>query len=275
VIPAECIFGGLPGWLRSSPERRKLEKSMHPETARFVAETLGGLAAAGLAVGGCAYAALWPESQIFGSTLVSPQRSGELALTFDDGPNPAWTPQLLETLAKHRVKATFFLVGKYAEAEPYLTRYIAESGHVIGNHSWSHSNLALTSPKRVREELLRTKHLLEEITGSAVRFFRPPYGARRPDVLMAARDLGMDPVLWNAMTSDWKEPSAQRIVDRLSARVDALGRRGGSATVVLHDGGHLSPGADREASVLAAEKLIQRYMGVRRFVTAEYLRWGA
>ncbi len=248
---------------------------MHPETARLIAEALGGLAAAGLAAGGCAYAALWPESQIFGSTLVSPERSGELALTFDDGPNPAWTPQLLDTLAKHRVKATFFLVGKYAEAEPYLTRYIAESGHVIGNHSWSHPNLALTSPKRVREELLRTKHLLEEITGTGVRFFRPPYGARRPDVLLAARDLGMNPVLWNAMTDDWKEPSAGQIAGRLISKIDTRGRRGRSATVVLHDGGHLALGADRKASVLAAEKLIQRYMGVRRFVTAEYLRWGA
>lgn len=248
---------------------------MHPETARIIAETLGGLAAAGLCAGGCAYAALWPESQIFGSTLISPERPGELALTFDDGPNPAWTPQLLEMLAKHRVKATFFLVGKYAEAEPYLTRYIADAGHVIGNHSWSHPNLALSSPRRVREELLRTKRLLEEITGSAVRYFRPPYGARRPNVLLAARDLGMAPVLWNAMTNDWEEPSADSIFDRLSRKVDALGRRGRSATVVLHDGGHLAAGADRHASVAAAEKLIQRYMGVRRFVTAEYLRWGS
>jgi peptidoglycan-N-acetylglucosamine deacetylase len=248
---------------------------MLPETARMIAETLGGLSAAGLAAGGCAYATLWPESQIFGSTLVSPERSGELALTFDDGPNPAWTPQLLEVLAKHRVKATFFLVGKYAEAEPYLTRHIAESGHVIGNHSWSHPNLALTSPNRVREELLRTKHLLEEITGAAVQFFRPPYGARRPDVLLAARELGMAPVLWNAMTADWKERSAAQIAGRLISKVDALGRRGRSATVVLHDGGHLAIGADRQPSVEAAEKLIQRYMGVRRFVSAEYLKWGS
>jgi peptidoglycan-N-acetylglucosamine deacetylase len=271
MLQADGIFRRL----RSSPERRKLEKSMHPETARWIAETLGGLAAAGLAAGGCAYAALWPESQIFGSTLISPERPGELALTFDDGPNPAWTPQLIDILARHRVKATFFLVGKYAEAEPYLTRHIAESGHVIGNHSWSHPNLAFTSPGRVRDELLRTKHLLEEITGTAVRFFRPPYGARRPDVLLAARDLGMNPVLWNAMTTDWKEPSAERIVDRLSAKVDALGRRGASATVVLHDGGHLDAGADRQPSVAATDRLIQRYMGVRRFVTADYLRWGS
>lgn len=258
------------------PERsgRKLKKSMQPDTARLIAETLGGLATAGLAAGGCAYAALWPESQIFGSTLIAPDRAGELALTFDDGPNPAWTPQLLETLAKHRVKATFFLVGQYAAAEPLLTRYIAEAGHIVGNHSWSHPNLALTRPRLVREELLRTNEALEEITGKPVRYFRPPYGARRPDVLMAARDLGMDPVMWNAMTNDWEERSRERIVERLSDKIDALGRRGKSATVVLHDGGHLDMGADRQPSVEAAEKLIQRYVGLRRFVTAEYLGWG-
>jgi peptidoglycan/xylan/chitin deacetylase (PgdA/CDA1 family) len=215
-----------------------------------------------------------PTSQIFGSTLIRPERPGELALTFDDGPNTEWTPRLLELLAEHRVKATFFLVGRYAEAEPYLTRHIAESGHIVGNHSWSHPNLAFSSRKKIREELYRTKHALEQITGSPVRYFRPPFGWRRPYALMEARELGMSPVLWNAMTDDWKEPSADEIANRLETKVDALGRRGQSATVVLHDGGHLEPAADRGPSVASAEKLIRRYMGVRRFVTAEYLKWG-
>jgi peptidoglycan/xylan/chitin deacetylase (PgdA/CDA1 family) len=84
----------------------------------------------------------------------------------------------------------------------------------------------------------------------------------------------MSPVLWNAMTNDWKEPSADEIARTLGDKIDALGRRGHSATVVLHDGGHLDPSANRGPSVAAAEKLIRRYMGVRRFVTAEYLKWG-
>ena len=244
------------------------------ESARLIASGLGSLAALGLGAGGCAYAAASPTSQVFGSTLVRPQRHGELALTFDDGPNPEWTPRLIDLLAEHHVKATFFLVGRYAEAEPYLTRYIAESGHIVGNHSWSHPNLAFTSRKKIRDELYRTKYALEQITGSPVRYFRPPFGWRRPYALMEARELGMSPVLWNAMTDDWKEPSGHEIAGRLGNKVDALGRRGHSATVVLHDGGHLDPRADRGPSVAAAEKLIRRYMGVRRFVTAEYLKWG-
>jgi peptidoglycan/xylan/chitin deacetylase (PgdA/CDA1 family) len=247
---------------------------MLSDSARLIAEGIGGAAAVGLLAGGWAYAALYPQSQIFGPMLIAPERAGEIALTFDDGPNPAWTPRLLDMLAAHRVKATFFLVGKYVEAEPYLTRHIADSGHIIGNHSWSHPNLALSSRRKIREELYNTKHTLEQIIGSRVRYFRPPFGARRPFVLNEARELGMSPVLWNAMTKDWEEPDAEVIAERLGDKVDALGRRGRSATIVLHDGGHLEPAADRGPSVAAAEMLIKRFIGVRRFVTAEYLQWG-
>jgi peptidoglycan/xylan/chitin deacetylase (PgdA/CDA1 family) len=233
-------------------------------------EVYAGLGAAvGLAAGGGAYAAMWPGSQIFGQTLTAPQRSGELALTFDDGPNPAWTPQLLDILASHKVRATFFMVGRYAEAEPVLTRYIADAGHLVGNHSWSHPNLALTAPVRVRAELSRTKNVLEQIIGKPVSHFRPPFGARRPDVLRTARGLGMTPVLWNAMTSDWSEPSADRIAQALIAKIESLSHRGRAANVVLHDGGHLDPAADRKPSVTAVAQLLARYSATHRFVTLD------
>jgi peptidoglycan/xylan/chitin deacetylase (PgdA/CDA1 family) len=212
---------------------------------------------------------MWPGSRIFGRTLIAPPRPGELALTFDDGPNPAWTPQLIDVLARHGVKATFFFVGRYAEAEPILTRYVADAGHLIGNHSWSHPNLALCPADRIRDELARTKDTLEQITGKPVHFFRPPFGARRPAVLRIARELGMTPVMWNAMTGDWKEPSPERIASRLSAKIDGLHQRGYAANVVLHDGGHLQLGIDRGASVAAAGKLLDRYVATRRFITVQ------
>lgn len=236
------------------------------QSGKLLSEGIGALAALGLAAGGYAYAAMWPQSQLFGDTLIAPTRPQAIALTFDDGPNPAWTPRLLDILAQKNVKATFFLVGKYAEQEPYLTRYIADAGHLIGNHTWSHPNLALAGKTRIYNELKRTKDTLEYTTGKPVRFFRPPFGARRPYVLGVSRDLGMVPVMWNVMTNDWKEHSEERIAERLSAKMDAVSRHGRAANVVLHDGSHEAQGADRGPSIAAAEMLISRYIGVRRFV---------
>jgi len=230
---------------------------------------LGAVGGIGLAVGGCAYAAMWPASQIFGRALTAPRRPGELALTFDDGPNPAWTPQLLDLLARHEIRATFFLVGGFAEAEPELVRRIAAGGHLIGNHSWSHPNLAVTKAEKVKEELERTSAILEQITGAPVGFFRPPFGARRPFVLHTARRLGMVPVLWNAITTDWETPSADAIAGRLARTIDKLERRGWATNIVLHDGGHKGLGANRGPSVAAAGQLIEQYKDAHRFVTLD------
>jgi peptidoglycan/xylan/chitin deacetylase (PgdA/CDA1 family) len=233
---------------------------------------LGAAGAMGLAAGGYAYASKWPGSRLFGRALTAPRQPGELALTFDDGPNPKWTPRLLDVLAAHDVKATFFLLGIRAEAEPKLVQRIAAEGHLIGNHSWSHPNLALTSAKKVREELTRTSETLEAITGEKVKYFRPPFGARRPAVFRIARSLGLRVVTWNAMTSDWSEPSADRIAGQLTAKIEGLGRRGWAANVVLHDGGHLERTADRGASVAAAGRLVERFIGTRGFVRVD--GWG-
>ena len=240
--------------------------------ATGISAGLGAAVVLGLAGGGCAYAALWPGSRLFGQALIAPPHPGELALTFDDGPNPAWTPRLLDILASNDVRATFFMLGSRAQAEQALARRIAEAGHLIGNHSWSHLNLALATPGRVREELAAASQALEQIVGAPVRYFRPPFGARRPYVLRAARDLGMIPVLWNAMTSDWKEPSTEKIVERLARRIERLERRGRAANIVLHDGSHREISANRGPSIAAACQLIARYTGTHRFVTLD--AWG-
>jgi peptidoglycan/xylan/chitin deacetylase (PgdA/CDA1 family) len=230
---------------------------------------LGAVAALALAGGGCAYAAVSPGSQIFGSVLAAPARPGELALTFDDGPNPACTPRLLDILAQHDVRATFFLIGSFAQQKPDLVRQTLAAGHLIGNHSWSHPNLAVTAARRVDEELSRTRDVLEQITGARIRYFRPPYGARRPQVLRAARQLGMEPVTWNAMTNDWSEPSADTIARTLIEKIDRLQSHGRAANIVLHDGGHRGLGADRNPSVNAAAQLLARHKATHRFVTLE------
>jgi peptidoglycan/xylan/chitin deacetylase (PgdA/CDA1 family) len=248
------------------------KEAMLSQVAADVSLALGAAAAVGLAVGGFQYAALWPGSQIFGRALVAPTRPSELALTFDDGPNPACTPRLLDILARYHVKGTVFLVGGFAQQEPTLTKRIAAAGHLIGNHSWSHPNLSLSSPARIRDELERTKEALEQIIDRPVRYFRPPFGARRPYVLRTAREMGMTPVLWNAMTSDWKERSPERIAERLTGRIEVNYGRGRAANIVLHDGSHHGLNADRNPSVAATEQLLARYSSTHRFVTVD--AWG-
>lgn len=233
---------------------------------------LSAAAGAGLAAGAFAYASLWPGSRLFGAALTAPSRPGELALTFDDGPNATWTPRLLDILAAHNVRATFFLLGQRAQSQPELVRRMAAAGHTLGNHSWAHLNLSRTSSTRVREEIRRTNDVLEQMMGAPISLFRPPFGARRPAVFRIARELGLTPVLWNAMTTDWSQPSAEQIAKKLARRIDALERRGRAANIVLHDGGHRDADARREPSVKAAELLAARYKATHRFVTVDAWR---
>lgn len=230
---------------------------------------LGAATCAGLAAGAYAYATLWPGSRIFGTALTAPARPGELALTFDDGPNAVWTERLLDILAEHDVRATFFLLGSRVMAQLELVRRIAAAGHTVGNHSWSHASLARMPADRVREELERTNDTLQQIIGTPVKLFRPPFGARRRELFSIASELGLTPVLWNAMTSDWSTPSAERIAKRLAKRIDRLNRRGRAANIVLHDGCHRDASANREPSVKAAGLLLERYTKSHRFVTVD------
>jgi peptidoglycan/xylan/chitin deacetylase (PgdA/CDA1 family) len=161
-------------------------------------------------------------------------------------------------------------VGSYALIEPVLARRIVAAGHLIGNHSWSHPNLALAAAKTIEKELVRTSETLEQIAGVPIKYFRPPFGARRPVVFRTAKSLGMLPVLWNVMTSDWREPSDSLIALRLTRSIDRLERRGQAANIVLHDGSHLDRGANRGPSVAAAGQLAKRYKATHRFVTLDF-----
>ncbi len=227
--------------------------------------------AAGVAAGGFAYASRWPASQIFGRALTAPRNPqdgpAQIALTFDDGPHPQWTPLLLEILAAHKVHATFFLLGKYAAVQRPLVMEMHQAGHLIGNHTWSHPQLALASSERARQELSRTNAELGQIIGAPVRFFRPPFGSRRPATLRIARELGLTPVLWNAMTADWDATLPAQITPSLAKSILSNQKRGYASNIVLHDGSHRTLDADRSASVAAAGQLIEQFGATHRFVT--------
>lgn len=228
-------------------------------------------AALGLAAGGCAYASLDPRSQLFGRTLVAGRDAAEFALTYDDGPNDPWTGKLLDLLARRNVRATFFVIGRYVRQRPELVREIQAAGHPIGNHTVTHPWLAVESSRRVREELAGCNAALEDVLGQPVRFFRPPHGSRRPGVLRIAQELGLTPVLWNAMGFDWRpHATAEGIAAYLERGIRRNQREGRGSNLLLHDGGHLALGADRSQSVEATRIMLERYPpATTRYLTVD------
>ena len=224
-------------------------------------------AAAALLVGGYFYAGLWPQSQIFGRTLIAGSDPGEIALTFDDGPNDSYTERLLEILARYNAQATFFLIGRFARERSSLVRRIRAAGHVVGNHTWTHPRLMFSSPARSREELSSTNAALEDILGERTEFFRPPYGARHPGVLRIAREMGLVPVLWNVMAFDWKPIPPDGLLRRMQNGIAQNQSRGRSSNLLLHDGGDTGIGVDRSRTIAATASLLEAWQGKAQFVT--------
>jgi peptidoglycan/xylan/chitin deacetylase (PgdA/CDA1 family) len=200
-----------------------------------------------------------PTGQWYGRTFIGLPRTGlprgtkQLALTYDDGPNDPHTLRLLEVLAKHEVHATFFLIGRYVQQRPDIAREIVKAGHVVGNHTFTHPLLIFKSTAEIRKELTDCRAALQESIGDHSNLFRPPFGGRRPAVLRIARELGLEPVMWNVTGYDWNAPPAAVIERKVSKQI-----RGGDV-ILLHDGGHKQMGADRSQTVLATERLIKRY----------------
>jgi peptidoglycan-N-acetylglucosamine deacetylase len=215
----------------------------------------------GLTVGGYAYAALVPTSQLFGRTLIAGPDIDEVALTFDDGPNDPYTQRLLDLLAHHQVRAIFFLVGNFVRLRPDVARAILQAGHLIGNHTMSHPSLMWERPSRVREELAGCNALLEDVTGQAVHYFRPPFGARRPDVLRTAVDLGLKPVMWNVTAHDWDATDPVTLAARVQRIVRSNQRQGRASNILLHDGGHRQLGSDRSVTLAATKILLESWVG--------------
>lgn len=230
------------------------------------------IAAAAAAASYAGYAAMAPGSQLYGRTLSRGSDPGEMALTFDDGPNDPHTLCLLDVLAKHNAKATFFLIGRYVRQRPEIVRAIQSAGHAIGNHTYSHPNLVFVSASRLRVELEDCKKALEDVLGATpAPLFRPPFGGRRPDVLRVAREMGLTPVMWSVTGYDWNAPSAESIVGKVLAQIQSRRRKQGEI-VLLHDGSHKSFGENRGPTVEATRTLLAKYSAGKKFVSVPELK---
>lgn len=153
-----------------------------------------------------------------------------VAMTFDDGPHPTLTPPLLDALKARRLRATFYLIGRSVVTWPDIVRRIADEGHEIGNHTWSHPNMAAHGDTRVFQEIDRTSEAIFNVTGRAPVTFRPPYGAftlRQRQMLLRAR--GMPTVLWSVDPMDWLRPAASVVRARILAQTHP------GAIILSHD----------------------------------------
>lgn len=167
--------------------------------------------------------------------------AAHVALTFDDGPDPASTPQILDGLAAHDVRATFFVLGAQLAAHPELGQRIVADGHELAAHGWTHRPHLLRTPADTARDLRRARDCVASVSGAQPRWWRPPHGIPTGAGLLAARRLGLRPVLWTADGRDWRaEATAQSVAAEIAARL----RPG--AVVLLHDSDAMSaPGSWR------------------------------
>ena len=218
--------------------------------------------AAGFA-GLTAYGARHPKSQLFGPTIFQTDSPRKLALTFDDGPNPAITPKLLELLDRHKAKATFFVVGKFVRDCPGLLKDTAARGHTIGNHTETHPNLFFCGHGETRSELLRCTDAIFHTTHEEPRLFRPPFGYRSPWLGEIVSQNRMQGVIWTLIPGDWRAKPVAWLTARMQPIADHATKNLSSGNapqsqargdlLCLHDGDYKHLNGDRSHTLAALE----------------------
>jgi peptidoglycan-N-acetylglucosamine deacetylase len=169
----------------------------------------------------------------------------EIALTFDDGPNPPYTSQVLAILQQYHVQATFFHIGSQVATFPALVSQEVQQGMVVGDHTWTHPDLTALPPDQVQLELQRTAQEIGAFTGVTPTVFRPPGGNFNSQVRSIAASLGLSTVLWNVDPKDWSRPGTGVIIQRV------LGSTQNGSIILMHDGG-----GDRSQTIAALPTII-------------------
>ncbi len=211
-----------------------------------------GAAAVLGALGASAVGAYYPNSWLFGPVIGQGPRTGrDLFLTFDDGPNPAATDRILETLARESVPAAFFMVGEHVRRFAEVGARVRDGGHEIGNHTDRHVKLHRRGPARVRTELTTAHQTLVDRLGVTPRTFRAPHGYRNPFVGAAARRLGYQTLGWSFGVWDTALPGPEVIRSRTRRHLHP------GAIILLHDGDGYDPQGDRLQTAEALPGIIR------------------
>jgi peptidoglycan/xylan/chitin deacetylase (PgdA/CDA1 family) len=208
------------------------------------------------------------SNMLWGSTAVHRVRTTEkvVALTYDDGPHPVYTPQILSILRKYRVKATFFMIGKNMDKYPEIVRRVVADGHAIGNHTYTHpSDINADSRAQAKGEMEACEKTIERLTGRRSYLFRPPKGFMDEIVYSAAKRMGYRTILWTVCADNHTAPTPRLMADRVLSQV----RPG--AIVLIHDGYLPIRWKDVRATPLIIEGL--RREGYRFVTIPELLRF--
>lgn len=212
-----------------------------------------GLAVFGITAGlFLTLSAVLPENDVFGRVFYNMQTTQKIvALTFDDGPNPPYTEQLLDVLKENHVSATFFLIGQNVEKHPELVKRIAAEGHQLGNHTYHHMDLLKADRKLIADEVDRTNQAIIAASGITPHLVRPPHGFRDPVVMEMMAERNLKVVEWSVMSRDWLNPGVDTIVERTISKV-----KNGSI-ILLHDGDGIAAQDSRAQTIEATRRIIQ------------------
>lgn len=221
---------------------------------------LGIIAGIGLTI-----VAVLPDNHVYGTVFSEVKTPNKVvALTFDDGPYPPYTDQVLDILKEYHVPATFFVIGNNANNHPELINRIYMEGHQLGNHTYNHVDLLKVDRKTIALEVDKTNKIISEITGQTPHVVRPPHGFRDPVVMEVMAERGLKVVEWSIMSRDWTNPGVDAIVSRTLSKVQ------NGSVILLHDGDGIASKASRAQTVEATRHIIRELLSQGyRFVTVD------
>ena len=184
-----------------------------------------------------------PRKSVYSSHL---NDENKIALTFDDGPHPVYTPQILDILKQYGVHATFFMIGENAQRYPELVLRIMREGHEIGNHTYLHENLQKNTPQTIRQQILDAERTILELTDQRTKLLRPPGGLYDEQVCQTAHALDYEVILWTIDTKDWSHPTVDEIVEKVETNIKS------GDIILCHDfiGGGSTPTPDALRHIL-------------------------